>query len=242
MTLSNGIKRTLSERLAEELGRDIVEGRLRPGDPLPGEEVLLARFDVSRTVLREALQTLTAKGLLETRQRRGTSIRPRADWSQLDSTLLGWHARLPPEHPALRQLMEMRRIVEPPAAALAAARSSPEGQARIAAAYEGMAQAGEDVEAFILADLEFHTTILEASGNQFLLPMAHAIRATLLASLRLTNPRAEENRQVSLPLHAAILQAILHGDEEGAMTAMREHLEDTERRHSRAAGLLREEG
>jgi GntR family transcriptional regulator, galactonate operon transcriptional repressor len=235
MIIAGTIKRTLSEQLAADLGQDIVHGVLRPGDALPSEEVLLARFGVSRTVLREALQVLAAKGLLEARPRRGTSVRPRSAWSQLDPVLLEWHARLPADHPALRHLMEVRRIVEPSAAALAARRGGTHERGRIAAAYAGMEAAGADVEAFVRSDLEFHTAILEASGNQFLLPLAHAIRATLLASLRLTNPYAEENRTVSLPLHAAILAAILEGNEDAAAAAMKNHLDDTERRRSRAS-------
>jgi GntR family transcriptional regulator, galactonate operon transcriptional repressor len=234
MANSGPLKRTLSDQLADDLGQEIVRGSLRPGDALPSEESLLARFGVSRTVLREALQVLAAKGLLEARPRRGTSIRPYSAWSRLDPVLLEWHARLPADHPMLPQLMEVRRIVEPSAAALAARRAGSDDRERIASAYAGMEAAGEDVEAFIRSDLEFHTAILEASGNQFLLPLAHAIRATLLASLRLTNPYAEENRKVSLPLHAAILEGILKGDEEVAAVAMKNHLEDTERRRNRA--------
>jgi len=79
-----------------------------------------------------------------------------------------------------------------------------------------MEAARGDVEALIRSDLEFHAAILEASGNQFLLPLAHATRATLWASLSVTNPDAEENRMVSLPLHAAILEAVLEGDEDAA--------------------------
>ena len=235
MTNSGPLKRTLSDQLADDLGQEIVRGSLRPGDALPSEEVLLARFGVSRTVLREALQVLAAKGLLEARPRRGTSVRPYSAWSQLDPVLLEWHARLPADHPMLRQLMEVRRIVEPSAAALAARRAGSDDRERIASAYTGMEAAGRDVEAFIRSDLEFHTAILEASGNQFLLPLAHAIRATLWASLRVTNPNAEENRMVSLPLHAAILKAILEGDADAAAATMKSHLDDTGRRRGRAS-------
>lgn len=234
MTYSQSIRRTLSDQLADDLGREIVQGILRPGDALPSEEALLLRFGVSRTVLREALQTLAAKGLLEARQRRGTSVRPQSAWSQLDPSLLEWHGRLPAGHPALLQLMEVRRIVEPSAAALASQRASEAERIRISAAYAGMETAGEDIEAFIHADLDFHTAILEASGNQFLLPVAHAISTMLLSSMRLTNPNAKENRTVSLPLHAAILRAILARDGVAASGAMRVHLEDTERRRCRA--------
>ncbi|MDJ0388937.1 FadR/GntR family transcriptional regulator [Roseomonas sp. E05] len=229
MTFSAAIKRTLSDQLVDDLGRKIVQGILRPGDTLPGEDVLLARYGVSRTVLREALQVLAAKGLLDARPRRGTTIRPRAAWSQLDPLLLHWHGELPADDPALQQLMEVRRIVEPPAAALASRRATEADRARIAAAYAAMEAAGENVEAFIQADLEFHTALLEASGNQFLIPIVHAIRTTLLASLHVTNTEAEQNRRVSLPLHATILRAILEGDHEGAAAAMQQHLDDTER-------------
>jgi len=235
MTFSVAIKRTLSDHLVDDLGRKIVQGLLRPGDSLPSEDVLLARYGVSRTVLREALQVLAAKGLLDARPRRGTTIRPRADWSQLDPQLLHWHGELPADDPALQQLMEVRRIVEPPAAALASQRATAADRARIAAAYAAMEAAGDNLEAFIQADLEFHTAVLEASGNQFLIPIVHAIRTTLLASLHVTNTEAEQNQRVSLPLHAAILRAILEGDHEGAAAAMQQHLDDTERLRAQAA-------
>ena len=235
MTLSEGVKQTLATRLADDLGRAIVEGTLQPGAPLPPEEELLARFGVSRTVLREALQMLGAKGLLETRQKRGTHVRPRSDWSQLDSTLLGWHASLPPDHPLLRQLMEVRRIIEPAAVALAAERGSDADLARIEAAFQRMAAAGDDLDAFVLADLDFHIAILEASHNEFLLPIGHAIRTTLLTMLRLVNPVADENRRISVPLHEAIMMAVMARDGAAAAQAMSKSLEDAEFRRARAA-------
>ncbi|TCL03151.1 FadR/GntR family transcriptional regulator [Sodalis ligni] len=228
------VKRTMSDQLAEDLGRQIVQGKLKPGDLLPNETLLLEYYGVSRTVLREALQVLTAKGLLDSRQRKGTFVRPREFWSQLDPLLLDWHIRLSGDDPALHQLMEVRRIVEPPAAALATERATSLDKQKIAAAYKRMEAAEGQVEKFILADLEFHTSILEASKNQFLLPIIHAIRTTLLASLRQTNPDADENRSISLPLHANILHAIMSGNPAAALIAMQEHLDDTQRRHYRA--------
>src|ERR1700679_4064714 len=122
------LKRNLREQLVEQLGGDIVRGRLLPGEALPNEEELLARYDVSRTVLREALNVLAGKGLLDARPKRGTLVRPRAEWSQLDPAILAWrgdgHASGTPEDVdrSLDQLMEVRRIIEPAAAALAASR------------------------------------------------------------------------------------------------------------------------
>jgi GntR family galactonate operon transcriptional repressor len=226
--------RNLRDQLVETLGGEIVRGELRPGDVLPSEADLLHRFKVSRTVLREALQVLSAKGLVDARQRRGTVICDPVDWNQLDPMLLEWRRQPAASEQALQQLMEVRRIVEPPGAALAAVRAREPDRDRITAAYAGMRDADQDVGAFIRADVEFHTAILEAAGNQFLLPIVHAIRTTLGASLRITNMWPDENRQVSLPLHAAILHAVLAGDAPGAARAMELHLDDTERRRMAA--------
>src|ERR1700733_2359058 len=119
-TPSRPLKRNLREQLVEQLGGDIVRGRPQPGEALPNEEELLSRYDVSRTVLREALNVLSGKGLLDAKPRRGTIVRPRCDWSQLDPAVLGWHDD--PAEPGgdnLDLLMELRRIIEPSAAELA---------------------------------------------------------------------------------------------------------------------------
>ena len=237
--LTGQLPKTRAEQVVDAIGRDIVTGKLEPGAPLPGEEALLAQYGVSRTVLREALQVLAAKGMVETRQKRGTLVTMPAKWHQLDPSVLGWHSQLSANAPVLMDLIEMRRIVEPAAAALAATRFSNEDKARLAAAYKEMAAAAVsgDTESFIAADLEFHSAILLATHNRFLLPLAHAIRATMLASLHLTNSRADENHAVSLPLHKTILEAILAGDATSASTAMLNHLVDTESRRKRSARL-----
>jgi DNA-binding FadR family transcriptional regulator len=230
------LPKTRAEQIVDAIGRDIVTGKLEPGSPLPGEEALLAQYGVSRTVLREALQVLAAKGMVESRQKRGTHVTLPEMWHQLDPSVLGWHTKLNANAPVLLDLMEVRRIVEPAAAALAASRFSKEDKLRLAAAYDEMAQAAEsgDTERFIGADLEFHSAILLATHNRFLAPLAHAIRATMLASLHLTNSRPDENLSISLPLHRKVLDAILEGDASSANDAMLEHLVDTEARRQRS--------
>jgi DNA-binding FadR family transcriptional regulator len=226
-------KRNLREQLVEQLGGDIVQGRLLPGEPLPNEEKLLSRYDVSRTVLREALNVLSAKGLLDARPRRGTIVRPRSDWSQLDPAVLGWRDdKAEPVGDNLDHLMELRRIIEPSAAELAARRGSAEDHAAITKAYEAMVAAGNDVPAFVAADVQFHIACLRAARNEFLLPVAHAIRASLVSSMRITNRDSEQNRMVTLPLHKAIHDAILAHDTALAREAMQAHLDDTERRRT----------
>jgi DNA-binding FadR family transcriptional regulator len=98
-----------------------------------------------------------------------------------------------------------------------------------------MEQVGGDVQAFMDADLTFHVACLGAAQNEFLLPIAHAIRTELMTSMRVTNRDPEENQKVSLPLHRAIRDAIAARDPEAARLAMQRHLDDTERRRRRAA-------
>jgi GntR family galactonate operon transcriptional repressor len=232
---SDRLKRNLKEQLVERIGSEIVSGRVQPGDLLPNEDVLLNRYDVSRTVLREALNALSAKGLLDARPKRGTIVRPRAEWSQLDPAILGWSGATRSEDAAdrLNELMEVRRIVEPGAAALAARRGTEDDFARMREAYSAMERAAT-AEEFMEADLAFHIACLNATHNDFLSPIAHAIRTAMMTSLRVTNSDPHENRSVSLPLHRAILDAVLARDPAAAGTAMERHLDDTEERRARA--------
>jgi DNA-binding FadR family transcriptional regulator len=233
------LKRNLREQLVDMLGGDIIMGRLRPGDLLPGEDVLLARYGVSRTVLREALNVLSGKGLLDARPKRGTMVRPKSEWSQLDPVVLGWRGsdgtvrQSKDLGRSLDHLMEVRRIIEPAAAALAAQRRTAKDLARITLAYKAMEQAGDAVQAFMDADLAFHVACLEAAQNEFLLPIAHAIRTELMSSMRVTNHDPDANQNIVLPLHRAIRDAIAARDPEAARLAMRHHLDDTDRRRRR---------
>lgn len=227
------LRRGLKVQLVDALGSDIVAGRYAPGALLPSESALLARFSVSRTVLREAIMVLSAKGLIEARQKRGTIVRPPLDWNQLDPSVIRWSGDPVPDLDSgelaerLDQLIEVRHIVEPAAAALAARRGTDEDFERMRVAYAAMEAAGSDVQAFMAADLAFHIACLRASRNSFLLPIAHAIRTAMVTSLRVTASDPQANHQISLPLHRAILDAVLARDPKAAVKAMTYHLEDT---------------
>ena len=237
---SRPLRGRLKDQLAGAIGREIVGGHLAPGEPLPSEHVILERYGVSRTVLREALNMLSAKGLVDARPKRGTVVNPPSEWNHLDPDLLAWRGTDADGEPAdeveaqLERLMEVRRIIEPGAAALAARRGTNEDFARMSAACEAMAQAGDDVDTFREADLAFHMACLQASHNEFLLPIAHAIRSVMMTSLRTTNPDPRENQGLSLPLHQAVLAAVLARDPAAAEAAMQQHLDDTETRRARA--------
>lgn len=222
------LKRNLREQLVDMLGGDIINGRLQPGDLLPSEDVLVTRYGVSRTVLREALNVLSGKGLLDARPKRGTVVRPKTAWNQLDPVVLGWRGGNVSR--SLDHLMDLRRMIEPAAAALAAQRRTAKDLTRISVAYTAMERAKDAVQAFMDADLAFHVACLEATHNEFLLPIAHAIRTELMTSMRVTNRDPEENQKVSLPLHRAIRDAIAARDPDAARVAMQRHLDDTERR------------
>jgi GntR family galactonate operon transcriptional repressor len=234
------MKRGLKDQIVEEIGSQIIEGRIQPSELLPSESALLTRFNVSRTVLREAITVLSSKGLIEARAKRGTIVRPRLEWNQLDPAIIGWSGAsqgdICTDEVANRidQLIEVRHIIEPAAAALAARRGTEEDFARMTTAYEAMESAGTDVETFMKADLAFHIACLRAAHNDFLIPIAHAIRTAMTTSLRITNRNPEENHKVSLPLHRAILDAVLARDAEAAVAAMAQHLDDTKRRRDKS--------
>lgn len=236
LAVGGSLKRNLREQIVDVIGSDIVSGRLKPGDLLPSEDVLLGRYSVSRTVLREALNVLAGKGMLDARPKRGTVVTPRSAWNQLDPVVLSWRgsASAARNEGGVDALMEVRRIVEPGAAALAARRGNERDFAEIREAYEAMEKAKDSAEAFMEADLAFHLACLYAAKNDFLAPIAHAIRTEMMASLRITNRDPVLNRRVSLPLHKAILDAILARDPEEAAAAMKRHLDDTERRRAQS--------
>jgi DNA-binding FadR family transcriptional regulator len=219
-------RRSLHGQVVREIGMQIVQGCFKPGEALPDEGTLLARFDVSRTVVRESLKVLAAKGLVESRPKIGTRVRPTFLWNRLDPDILGWQETDESQEAFLCSLTEVRRIVEPPAARLAAARATAGEIETVAQAYRGMADNIANIGAFMDADIRFHAAILEASHNEFLQPVTNAIRAAMLSSLRITNRDAALNSH-SVSLHRVVLEAVKAKDPIRAERAMRRHLDDT---------------
>jgi len=219
-------QRSLHGQVVREIGMQIVQGRFKPGKALPDEGTLLARFDVSRTVVRESLKVLAAKGLVESRPKIGTLVRLPIFWNRLDPDILGWQETNESQEAFLRSLTEVRKIVEPPAASLAAVRATGREIETIAAAYQRMADNIANIEEFMDADIRFHAAILEASHNEFLQPITNAIRAAMLSSLRITNRDAALNKH-SVSLHRAVLEALKAKDPVRAERAMLRHLDDT---------------
>jgi DNA-binding FadR family transcriptional regulator len=212
-------------QLVETLGHAVLGGVYPAGELLPNEEVLCRTLDVSRTALREAIKVLAAKGLLESRSRVGTWVRPEAGWNMLDPDVLSWRCATGPDAQFLRHLTEMREIVEPAAAALAARSRSPEQLAALERAFQAM-EAAKDVGEWVVADLAFHSAILQATNNPLLVPLV-AIIGSALESLLGISARKAGGFNDALPDHRKVLDAVRAGDPQRALHRMAVMLQDT---------------
>jgi len=198
--------------VVDKLGYQISAGIVQEGETLPVEQELAASLEVGRNSLREAVKVLSGKGLLSTAPRSGTKVRPRGDWNMLDPDVLKWHAD--PEIASesfMLDLIELRRIVEPKAAELAAIRSTKEDIADMLAACSSMAAAGTDRNQRLVADIAFHTAVLKASHNEVLSNFKHAISTYLKAHFVRGGQLEEAVDQADVERHQKIALAIASG-------------------------------
>jgi DNA-binding FadR family transcriptional regulator len=231
------LNRNLSEQVAQSIGERILTGDYASGEVLPDEAALAGNFGVSRTVIREAVRTLVAKGMLEVRPRTGTRVLEPRNWQLLDRDVLLWHQSIQVEPQRLTQLMELRQSIEPDAAMYAATRRTDEDVAAISRSLELMAASVTLNSEYVIADAHFHSAVLRAAHNQYLDALESAIFAGLLLSIRVTNPDPAQNRK-SIPLHTAVAEAIIAKDPAAAYGAMKAHLSDASRRLSKRVTTL----
>lgn len=204
--------------LSRELGVAIVTGTHPPGTLLPGEVEIAERRGISRSVVREALRMLSAKGLLESRPKAGTRVRERVHWNLLDPDLLAWMFEGTPPPGFVRSLFELRLIVEPAAAQLAARHRTGEQLSRLGHALERMAAHGLARAEGQAADQEFHTVLLEATANELVLSLAGSI-ASAVRWTTLFKYRAKREPRDPMPAHRALFEAIAARDERAAFDA-----------------------
>lgn len=164
--------------IADKIGLSIVRGEYSPGTVLPNEAQWAQTFDVSRSAVREAIKMLMAKGLLASRPKVGSWVEPRERWNLLDRDVLSWYSSVPDREGFLRTVQEFRYIIEPETAAFAAVRRSEEQMQAISGACRDMAQSTSFLER-IEADTRFHLAIIEASGNELLVPLGVLIESAL---------------------------------------------------------------
>lgn len=221
---------SLHRQVVDQLGRMIVGGSLAPGDSLPPEALLAEQLLVSRSALREAMKVLGAKGLIESRQKTGARVRERRFWHQLDADVLDWRFAAMPTPAFVTELVEMREIIEPAAAAAAARKRSREQLTTISHAYGGMSRA-VDRDAWALADVQFHAAVLSAANNE-LMSSLYSVVATALHSFLLLSARASDDFKYSLPQHFDVYDAIRRRSAPQARSSM-QRLVDDSRRHLR---------
>jgi len=212
-------RRSIHGQVAHDLGMRIVSGAFPPESILPNEENFSTELKVSRTVFREAIKVLAAKNLVEPRPKTGTRVCAAKEWNMLDPDVLAWCFSTGPSINQARSLYEMRNIVEPAAAAMAAERADAAQLIKIEAALAAMEISEPDTDASINADLHFHQAIIEACGNDLLASLGYLIESALEHSFKLSiqRPGARKN---SIPLHTAVFTAIKERNPEQAKTAM----------------------
>jgi GntR family galactonate operon transcriptional repressor len=206
------------------LGREIAQEVIPAGTVLPPEGDLETRFGVGRGVVREAIKTLSGKGLVSVRPRHGTTVLPRRDWSLLDRDVLSWLVgQEKPDVKLLLAVQEVRSIIEPAAAALAAARATKKDRQRINAALEAMETSDNQATA-TAADKAFHLAILDATHNPVLQGFRGAIDTILSTVFLVAVDSVDGWFEGNLPNHAATARAIDEGDAEKARKAMEQVL------------------
>ena len=199
------------------LGLRIAANHYHEGETLPVEQELADSLTVGRNALREAVKVLSGKGLISTTPRAGTRIRSREEWNMLDPDVLRWH--VDPNTATekfMLDLIEMRRLIEPKAAELAALRGGKEDVANILAAYEDMAAASSNDQSRTEADIAFHSAILKASQNQVFNYFRFAIATYLKAHSRLGQAASEQELLDDLERHHQMAWAIASGKAKAA--------------------------
>lgn len=228
--MSTAAAQALPEGVASALARELASGPLRPGDRLPTEQMLVARFHVSRAVVREAISRLKSDGLVVSRRGSGLYVAPsacsrsfRLDTGAVAADLADVGA-----------VLELRLAVEEAAAGLAAARRTPAQLAAIGRAHEAMASAEDWDGAGIAADIGFHRAIAEATGNARFTGFITFLGEGLAEAIRVARAAAsggpDDTRRVTVEEHARILAAIGAGDATAARRAARAHLRGARRR------------
>lgn len=227
----------LHGQVAHDIGRMICSGTVPEGAVLPRESALSVRYDVSRQAVREALKVLAAKGLVKSRRRAGTYVAPRSEWNLLDPDVLAWHADSEIVPGFFSDLAELRRLIEPAAAAFAAERASQEQVQRIADALGALMRMAEigDTDAYNTADAEFHVAVFAASGNTLIDRLSTILGPLLAMTFRLqslANPGFH-----GAAVHGPVYDAIAERDPVRARRAMEGVLDIASAELARASSL-----
>ncbi len=226
--LGSQTPRTPAARLGVAVVHDlvaaVVTGEVSAGEVLPPEGILSQNFGVSRTVIRESVKRVEEKGLLTVAQGRGTSVNPPSAWNVLDPVVLSALVDNDDSLGVLDDIAVVRGSLEASMAAAASERRTAQRTAELQHAFEHMAETIDDFEAYAQADVDFHFTVMEQSGNRLAANITRILFTRARESSRFNRLPSDEALRLTLVEHRAILDAIERGDAEGASRAMREHI------------------
>ncbi|MBL4647016.1 MAG: FadR family transcriptional regulator [Rhizobiales bacterium] len=207
--------------VVEELGKAIVTGEYPAGTMIPLDPDISEMFNVSRTVVREAKKTLIAKGLMQSKAKVGTHVRPKSEWNMFDTDVLRWHGALKQNVEFLAELFEIRLVFEPAAAAKVALVASEQDCAQLYALIDTFASATSSRIEFAVADLEFHKAILRMTENRFLQSLGDIVQASLFSVFVASAPDSDAQDMLKIVhKHRDIVDAIKAGDEARARECM----------------------
>jgi DNA-binding FadR family transcriptional regulator len=192
----------------DHLGEAIVAGRYPAGASMPAEPKLCEELGVSRTVIRESVKSLVAKGLVSTGPKVGTRVLAEEQWNWFDPDVILWKSKAGLTREFLRDLQDLRRVLEPAAVRMAAERATAHDLVEIETAYQGMCKAVEEGGDYVAYDLRFHQGLLRASHNRMIVQMSKVLSALLRTSFEISTSR-KDGPKSSLPMHRAVLDAVI---------------------------------
>ncbi|MEV7073514.1 FadR/GntR family transcriptional regulator [Streptomyces sp. NPDC091972] len=214
--------RGLHGRVLDALGPAITAGEYPPGSVLRTDE-LAQRFDVSRSVMREAVRVLESMHLVESRRRVGVTVRPKAEWNVYDPQVIRWRLAGADRPQQLRSLTVLRSAIEPVAAGLAAKHATAEQCAELTECALGMVanSKGHRLEGYLLHDIAFHRVILNASGNEMFARLGDVVAEVLTGRTR-HEVMFEDPDPAAVTLHVRLAEAVRAGDAGHAEALTRE--------------------
>lgn len=217
---------TFALEVVEAIGREIASGAIEEGSPL-NTEALMSRFNVSRTVMREATKVLESMGLIEMKRRTGLRVAMPRDWNMLDPKIIRWRLSRSDRTDILKSVTELRESIEPVAARIAAGLPSTAARIRLGTLVDAMAEAigVGDRAAFLAADLHFHESLLTLSGNELFIALSRSVMGVLEGQVEAdVLPVYDAERTIGL--HRAISDAIAASDPRAAEAAARNLFSD----------------
>lgn len=219
-------KHNLTHQLTHNLGVSIVKGDYGVGHRLPSEAQLCDNFDVSRSATREAVKMLSAKGLISSRPKQGIQVLPESEWNMFDTDVLSWILNSKPSLSLLKEFTQVRVALEPQASALAASNANYKQIDAIEAALERMEDAHEGLDDPLEADIAFHTSVLEATGNRFFVQFKDFISTALRVSTRYSN-KIKGIPGTDVQKRRDVFEAIKSGNSELSEKVVRTILDET---------------